>query len=159
MSKLFGTLILVCILFDTHAQGNTIEGFWASSGAIIEVKACHDFICAEIVHVIVEDGVDPSTVLDENNREGKLRDRALIGINIFDGFTKDQVRKKTLDGGKIYDPKRGRFYDAQLSLLSNGNLLVEGCLLFICDQEEWLPLDVTLNPDGSRNATLRNEGV
>ena len=159
MNKLFWTLVLAFISFDIHAQGNTIEGFWATSGAIIEVKVCHDLICAEIVHVFVEDGVDPLTVLDENNKEEKLRDRALVGINIFDGFGKSEVRKKKLDGGKIYDPKRGRFYDAQLSLLSNGNFLVEGCLLSICDQEEWLPLNVTVNPDGSRNATLRNEGV
>ena len=113
-------------------------------------------ICAEIVHVITEDGIDPLTVLDENNREEELRDRPLIGINMFDGFRKEQLLNNILDGGKIYDPRRGRFYDAELSLLESGNLLVEGCLLFICDGEEWLPLDVSVNPDGSHNATLRN---
>ena len=156
MNKLLGALVLIYISFNAYAEENTIEGFWASSGAIIEVKVCQELICAEIVHVITEDGIDPSTVLDVNNREEELRDRPLIGINMFDGFRKEQLLNNSLDGGKIYDPRRGRFYDAELSLLESGNLLVEGCLLFICDGEEWLPLDVTVNPDGSRNATLRN---
>lgn len=122
----------------------------------MEVKVCHELICAEIVRVFTEDVIDPLTVLDENYREEELRDRPLIGINMFDGFRNEQLLSNSLDGGKIYDPRRGRFYDAELSLLESGNLLVEGCLLFICDKEEWLPLDVTVNADGSRNATLRN---
>ena len=149
-------LILMCISFNAYSEENTIECFWASSGVIIEVKVCHEFICAEVVHIFSEDGVDPLTVLDENNREEELRDRPLIGINMFAGFRKGQLLNKSLVGGKIYDPRRGRFFNAELSLLESGNLLVEGCLLFICDGEEWLPLDVTVNPDGSRNATLRN---
>jgi hypothetical protein len=42
-------------------------------------------------------------------------------------------------------------------MLENGNLFVEGCLLFICDGEEWLPLVVTINPDGSRQATPKSK--
>ena len=156
MNGILKALVLMYISFNACAEENTIEGFWASSGVIIEVKVCHDLICAEIVHVFTEDGIDPLTMLDENNREEELRDRPLIGINLFDGFRKDQLLSTRLDGGKIYDPRRGRFYDAELSRLESGNLLVEGCLLFICDGEEWLPLDVTVNPDGSRNATPRN---
>lgn len=156
MNKILKALILMYISFNACAKENTIEGFWASSGVIIEVKVCHELICAEIVHVFTEDGIDPLTVLDENNREEELRDRPLIGINMFDEFRKEQLLSNSLDGGKIYDPRRGRFYDAELSRLESGNLLVEGCLLFICDGEEWLPLDVTVNPDGSRNATPRN---
>ncbi|MBT5542035.1 MAG: hypothetical protein HOK34_04320, partial [Gammaproteobacteria bacterium] len=41
-------------------------------------------------------------------------------------------------------------------LLDNGNIEVEGCILFICDGEEWQPLLVTYNSDGTRNATLKN---
>ena len=156
MKKILEALVLMYISFTACAEENTIEGFWASSGVIIEVKVCHELICAEIVHVFTEDGIDPLTVLDVNNREEELRDRPIIGINMFDGFKKEQLLSNSLDGGKIYDPRRGRFYDAELSRLESGNLLVTGCLLFICDEEVWLPLDVTVNPDGSRNATLSN---
>ena len=119
MNKLLGALVLIYISFNAYAEENTIEGFWASSGAIIEVKVCQELICAEIVHVITEDGIDPSSVLDVNNREEELRDRPLIGINMFDGFKKEQLLNNSLDGGKIYDPRRGRFYDAELSHLES----------------------------------------
>ena len=94
MNKLLGALVLIYISFNANAEENTIEGFWASSGAIIEVKVCHELICAEIVHVITEDGIDHSTVLDVNNmEEGKKDDKfsllfsisknAILYINIF----------------------------------------------------------------------------
>ena len=140
----------------SRASENTIEGFWFASGAIIEIKVCEELICAEVIHVITDEGVDPSTVLDENNDNEELRDRPLIGINMFNGFSKELLSNQNLEGGRIYDPRRGRFYDAKLSLLENGNLLGEGCLLFICDGEEWFPLEVTVNPDGSRQATFKN---
>ena len=58
---------------------------------------------------------------------------------------------------QINHPRRGKFYNAELAMLENGNLFVEGCLLFICDGEEWLPLVVTINPDGSRQATPKGK--
>ena len=140
----------------SRAAENTIEGFWFASGALVEIKVCEELICAEVIHVITDEGVDPTTVLDENNNQEELRDRPLIGINMFDGFSKELLSNQNLEGGRIYDPRRGRSYDAELSLLENGNLLVEGCLLFICDGEEWFPLEVTVNPDGSRQATFKN---
>ena len=137
----------------SQAAENAIEGFWFASGSIVEIKVCEQFICAEIVHIITEDDTDPLTILDENNDNRELRSRALIGINLFDGFGKGLLSDKTISGGRIYDPRRGKSYGAELTMLENGNLLVEGCLLFICDGEEWLPLIVTTNPDGSRQAT------
>ena len=144
------------LFHSSQASENTIEGFWFASGAIIEIKVCEELICAEVIHVITDEGVDPSTVLDENNDNEELRDRPLIGINMFDGFSKELISNQSLEGGRIYDPRRGKFYSSELSLLENGNLLVEGCLLFICDGEEWFPLEVTINSDGSRQATFKN---
>ena len=63
---------------------------------------------------------------------------------------------KSIKGGRIYSPKEGKFFKAKLSLLKNGDLKVEGCVLFICDGEEWRPLIVTINPDGSHTAVLKN---
>lgn len=152
-------LSFVALFAFTHllqASENTIEGYWFSSGSIIEIKVCEQLICAEILALITEEEIDPLTVLDDNNTDRDLRERTLVGINLFDGFQKELLLNETLKGGRIYDPRRGRFYNAELTLLENDNLLVEGCLLFICDGEEWLPLEVTINPDGSRQATLKS---
>ena len=161
VSKYLAQVSLFCIVaFEgfhlSRASENTIEGFWFASGTLVEIKVSEELICAEVIHVITDEGVDPTTVLDENNDQEELRDRPLIGINMFDGFSKELLSNQNLEGGRIYDPRRGRFYDAELSLLENGNLLVEGCLLFICDEEEWFPLEITVNPDGSRQATFKN---
>ena len=78
------------------------------------------------------------------------------GFNLFEGFKKDIDVNKSIKGGRIYSPKEGKFFKAKLSLLKNGDLKVEGCVLFICDGEEWKPLIVTINPDGSHTAVLKN---
>jgi len=144
----------------SQAAEHSIEGFWFASGSIVEIKGCQQFICAEVVHIVTEDEANPLTILDKNNDDRELRSRALIGINLFDGFKRERLSDETIKGGRIYDPRRGKFYNAELAMLENGNLLVEGCLLFICDGEEWLPLIVTINPDGSRQATpKRNQGI
>ena len=61
-----------------------------------------------------------------------------------------------LKGGRIYNPRDGKTYKSKLELLDNGNIRVEGCILFICDGEDWQPMIVTLNPDGTHTAVLKN---
>ena len=34
---------------------------------------------------------------------------------------------------------------------------VEGCLAFICDGEDWKPLDVIINADGAKELDLRDD--
>ena len=67
--KYLAQISLFCIaifgLFHpSQASENTIEGFWFASGAIIEINVCEELICAEVIHVITDEGVDQSTVLD-----------------------------------------------------------------------------------------------
>ena len=64
--------------------------------------------------------------------------------------------KNTLKGGRIYNPRDGKSYKSKLRLLDNGNLRVEGCVLFICGGDEWQPLTVKINLDGSRTVVLKN---
>mgnify|MGYP003321014797 FL=1 len=59
-----------------------------------------------------------------------------------------------LKNGKIYDPGRGKIFKSNLYVLESGNLKVEGCLFGICGHEEWQPLKVIINKDGTRSAEL-----
>jgi len=154
------TLCLVVFLsinYSLQASEDTIEGYWLSSSSIIEIKVCDEFICAEISHVFASEGTDPLTVLDEKNSNNDLQNRPLVGINLFEGFKKEKILNKVLKGGKIYNPSDGNSYKAKLTLLKNNILQVQGCVLFVCDEEEWQPLIVTFNPDGSRQARLKNK--
>ena len=150
-------IVFLSINYSLQASEDTIEGYWLSSSSIIEVKVCDEFICAEISHVFVSEGTDPLTVLDENNSSKELQNRPLVGVNLFEGFKKELISNKVLKGGKIYNPNDGNSYKAKLTLLKNNNLQVQGCVLFVCDGEEWQPLIVTFNSDGSRQARLKNK--
>ena len=149
--------VFLSLNLPLQASVDTIEGYWLSSGSIIEVNICDEFICAEISHVFVSEGTDPLTILDENNSIKELQKRPLVGVNLFEGFKKELISNKVLKGGRIYNPSDGKSYKAKLTLLKNNNLEVQGCLLFVCDGEEWQPLIVTFNPDGSRQATLKSK--
>ena len=154
-ARLFLFIILLNIQLLEGLE-KTIIGYWLTSESVVEVKSCGDQICAEIIHLLVEEGIDPKSVLDENNVNANLRSRLLIGINLLEGFKNKIDSDGSIRGGKIYNPRDGRFYKSKLKLLNNGNLKVEGCLLFFCDGEEWRPLTVTFNEDGSHSAEIKN---
>ena len=158
MKKLIFIILFASVVNFQQAQTaeESIVGYWLAPQSIFEIKNCDGALCAEIVQIFVEEGVDPKSILDGNNRDPELQSRPLIGINIFEGFNGEFDSKNTLKGGRIYNPRDGKTYKSRLHLLDNGNLRVEGCVLFICDGEEWQPLTVTINPDGSRTAVLKN---
>ena len=93
---------------------------------------------------------------DENNKNKSLRGRTLVGIDLLSEFEIKNNNQKIFKGGKIYDPRSGNTYKSNLYLSQDGILKVEGCLAFICDGEEWQPLIVKINEDGSREAILKN---
>ena len=158
MKKLIFIILVASIVNIQQAQTaeESIVGYWLAPQSIFEIKNCDGALCAEIVQIFVAEGVDPKSILDSKNMDPELQSRPLIGINIFEGFNGEFDSKNTLQGGRIYNPRDGKTYKSRLRLLDNGNLRVEGCVLFICDGDEWRPLTVTINPDGSHTAVLKN---
>ena len=144
------------IVQQVQTAEESILGYWLAPDSIFAIKNCDGALCAEIVQIFVKEDVDPKSILDSKNMDPELQSRPLIGINIFEGFNGEFDSKNTLKGGRIYNPRDGKSYKSKLRLLDNGNLRVEGCVLFICDGDEWRPLTVTINPDGSRTAVLKN---
>ena len=158
MKKLIFSILITStfIIQQVHAAEESIVGYWLALDSIFEIKNCDGALCAEIVQIFVAEGVDPKSKLDSKNMDPELQSRPLIGINIFEGFNGEFDSKNTLKGGRIYNPRDGKSYKSKLRLLDNGNLRVEGCVLFICDGDEWQPLTVITKPDGSRTVVLKN---
>ena len=158
MKKLIFSFLLASTFTIQQVQTaeESIVGYWLAPQSIFEIKNCDGALCGEIVQVFVEEGVDPKSILDGNNRDPELQSRPLIGINIFEGFNGEFDSKNTLKGGRIYNPRDGKTYKSRLRLLDNGNLRVEGCVLFFCGGDEWQPLTVTIDSDGSRTVVLKN---
>ena len=147
--------VLTLFLSSTLFAEEGILGYWLTPGSIVKIENCDTYVCAKIETIFVDDGQDPKLILDENNRDKALRSRAIVRINILSGFLIKDVKQREFKGGRIYDPRRGREFKSNLHLKEDGNLEVEGCLAFICDSEEWLPLVVTINDDGTKNASLK----
>ena len=133
-----------------------VFGYWLTSGSIVKIEDCNSQICGRIVTVFVEDGINPKSILDENNKNKSLRERTLVGIDLLSEFKFNDKNQKIFKGGKIYDPRSGNTYKSNLYLNDEGMLRVEGCLAFICDGEEWQPLIVTINEDGTKEAIFKN---
>ncbi len=147
----FSALCSLCISSD---EG--IFGYWLTSGSIVKIENCNNLVCGKIETVFVDNGADPKSILDENNKNKSLRDRTLVGIDLLSEFKIKNKNQKVFKGGKIYDPRTGNTYKSNLYLYQDGILRVEGCLAFICDGEEWQPLIIKINEDGSREAILKN---
>ena len=154
--KFFLYSVLIVPSFLIAKEADEILGYWLTSQSIVLIEKCNDELCATIEHIFVEDGVDPESILDTNNKDKSQRNRSIKGINLISGF-KYVSGLKEYKGGKIYDPGRGRVFKSNIYLLDNKNLKVEGCLMRLCGNEQWKPLTVTIDSDGSRNAVLKYE--
>ena len=149
--------IFFLIIFSINLSSEEgIFGYWLTSGSIVKIETCNNSICGEIATVFTEEGVDPKSILDENNKDKSKRERPIVGINILSDFSIEKSDQKIFKGGKIYDPRSGNTYKSNLYLNEDGTLKVEGCLAFICDGEEWQPLIVKIKEDGTKEAILKN---
>ena len=153
-SCFFVFLFLSFYLQSENKKPMSMIGYWLTSQSIVQVKECDQNLCAIIEVIFVDDGTAQESILDNNNKNKSLRKRSLVGINLISDFVYKEGALK-LSGGKIYDPGRGRTFKANMYLLQNGNLKVEGCLLRMCGHEEWKPLNVMFNDDGTKTATLK----
>ena len=133
-----------------------IFGYWLTSGSIVKVENCDNLVCGKIITVFVEDGIDPNSILDKNNKNKSLRERTLVGVDLLSEFQINREDQKTFKRGKIYDPRSGRTYNSNLYYKPSGNLKVEGCLRSFCRGEEWQPLVIEINDDGTMKAKIKN---
>ena len=155
MKKYILFLSLSFLNSNIFADAN-IFGYWLTSGSIVKVENCDNLVCGKIITVFVEDGIDPNSILDKNNKNKSLRERTLVGVDLLSEFQINKEDQKTFKGGKIYDPRSGRTYNSNLYFKPSGNLKVEGCLRSFCRGEEWQPLVIEINDDGTMKAKIKN---
>ncbi len=149
------SLVIAMLISSNLFAESDLFGYWLTPGSIVLIENCDKHLCAKIETIFVEEGRDPKLILDENNKNKSLRSRTIVGINVLSGFSIDDTEQKNFKDGKVYDPRRGREFKANIYLKEDGSLKVEGCLAFICDDEEWLPLVVTIKDDGTKEASLK----
>ena len=90
----------ISISINAH-EDDEILGYWLTSQSIVLIKNCEGNLCATIEHIFVEEGTDPKSILDSNNKDKALRERTIIGINLIQNF-KYEKGSRSYKGGKIY---------------------------------------------------------
>ena len=151
------TSFVIAMLISSNLFAESdLFGYWLTPGSIVLIEKCDKHLCAKIETIFVEEDRDPKSILDDNNKNKSLRSRTIVGINVLSGFLIKDSKQREFKDGRIYDPRRGREFKANIYLKEDGKLKVEGCLAFICDDEEWLPLVVTIKDDGTKEASLKH---
>ena len=133
-----GLLFGLLLARPVSASPADIEGTWLSGDGdgLIQIRFDGIEITARIQGSRNVDPERPTT--DVRNPDPQLRDRPLIGLDIFASFTYDGDNRWS--GGFIYDPNSGKTYRGKLRLLDPNTLEVRGFIGFslIGRSETWV---------------------
>ncbi len=116
------------LLAACQAQA-TVTGEWWTRGfnARVRIEPCGDAVCGRIVWLWDE---APKGVADKSPLVGRLVIDRMQAAEA--GFWR---------GGRLYNPEDGRDYKGSLHLQSPERLVVDGCVLFICQTQVWRRAD------------------
>ncbi len=79
-------------------------------------------------------GGGTNTDTDKNNPDPALRNRPVMGLPILINMRPSEGRWE----GQVYNAENGKTYEANISLVSQDVLQIEGCVLgFLCGGENW----------------------
>jgi uncharacterized protein (DUF2147 family) len=126
--------------FAASAADDPVIGMWWNQdrNAKIEIAPCGNSVCGRIAWMEEPNRPDGTPKLDVNNDDESLQSRPILGMQIIGGFEKTEAGK--WEDGEIYNPQDGNTYDSNLAVNEDGSLGVEGCVLFICQEQTWAPV-------------------
>ena len=92
-------------------------------------------LCGKIVWLAEPLTPEGKPKLDRNNLDAALQTRPILGLAIVTGMRPAGAGKWS--DGQIYDPTVGKSYNSNMKLGQPGELVVEGCILFLCRGQTW----------------------
>ena len=123
-SIVFTALILCLSLYSAKAQ--TVFGKWQSTDsktgkaeAIIEIYKENNKAYAKIVDILNPDDKDKICIYCN----GENKDKPILGMIIVNGL---KEKGDIWSGGKILDPKNGKYYKCYITLVDNSKLKLRG---------------------------------
>lgn len=126
------SMSLVHVVLATDAA---VIGKWQTEAsdtggrAYVQIELCGDKICGTIVNAIDGDGA----VVADYEHLGK---QMIAGMN--------EKSPGIYTGGTIWAPDRNKTYRSRMKLISNGKLVVKGCVAFICRSQTWTRINDVL---------------
>ena len=118
---------------SSYAQDATGEWLVKDKSAKIKIIDCNDALWGVI-------SAEKTPGFDSGNRDPSMKGRPLLGVPIL--IDLKQTDKNSWEG-KIYDPQgnmlvsAGPLYTVKIKLAKDDLLEVRGCVLGICDGEDW----------------------
>ena len=120
-------LLLVTIVFSTtHAQKKTVIGKWKSVDdqtgkqmGVVQIFEEDGKIYGKVIEITKEE--DRSKLC--NNCLDEDKDQPILGLTVIKGLVKDGHE---YSGGKILDPKHGKYYKCYINLENENKLKVRG---------------------------------
>lgn len=127
-------LAIICALLAPPALGAELVGEWWTPGfnARVRIEPCGDALCGRIVWMWDE---TPKGIADTG---------PLIGKPVIEKMR--AVAPSRWAEGRLYNPEDGRDYKGTLRLRSQNHLVVEGCVLFVCQTQLWRRADASRCP-------------
>ncbi|HSR79376.1 MAG TPA: DUF2147 domain-containing protein, partial [Hyphomicrobiaceae bacterium] len=115
-----------------------ILGLWTTDKGkgrveIVKCAAPKQGVCGTIVWISEPNDKQGRPQTDKANENASLRNRPIIGLQIFQGWREAGPNKWK---GAVYDPEDGRDYDVDISLAGD-RLTLKGCIAFLCDSDTW----------------------
>jgi uncharacterized protein (DUF2147 family) len=121
------------------AQDRDILGLWSTDQGkgrvdIVNCAPPKQGLCGTIVWISQPNDKDGRPQTDKANKNASLRNRPIVGLQIFQGWRGAGPNKWK---GAVYDPEDGRDYDVDITL-SGDKLTLTGCVAFLCDSDTWV---------------------
>jgi len=140
-------LILCSAILATAAQAAEPTGDWRvqDGSAIIRIDNCSGALWGVVTW-------ERTPGRDEHNPNPNLRSRPTLGSAVVMNM---RATPQGRWAGRIYNAQNGQTYNANLSMLGDNNLRVEGCVLggVFCGGQQWTRVSSTSGSGG------RNGGV
>jgi uncharacterized protein (DUF2147 family) len=113
-------------------------GMWLTDGSKgrVRISRCGDALCGDLAWLREPLDESGQPKKDRHNADATKRGRPLIGVPILMSMKRDGERRWT---GSIYNAEDGKTYTAYLTIESEAQLRVEGCVLggMICRKQTW----------------------
>jgi uncharacterized protein (DUF2147 family) len=129
------SITLMALAAAAVGNPDIVVGRWRTEtrGGIIEIARCGPSICGKIV---TSDGLATNpNLMDVNNKDPKLRNRPIKGMQMLSGFS---YKDGLWDGGTIYNGEDGKTYSARITPVDANTLKLRGCIFVpLCKNQTW----------------------
>jgi uncharacterized protein (DUF2147 family) len=129
LAALIGGFSAALSVGAAHAFDPSGQWLVADRSAVMKIETCTDGYYASI-------DWERAPGVDAKNPDPGKRGRPLVGVSILMGMKQSGANEWQ---GRVYNPKDGGIYDAQMKQPQADAIRIEGCVLggIICDGETW----------------------